>query len=689
MNNVLLEIGMEELPARFIDNAEKQLQKDTATWLKDVNIAYGTIKTFSTPRRLAILIEDVSDEQATIEEEVRGPQLKIAKDDQGNWTKAAIGFTKGQGKAEEDIYTKKINGNEYIFVNKVSEGKKSAELMPELQSIINGLHFPQTMKWGNNTYHFPRPIRWIVALFNEEVISLEAAGVKASNISYGHRFLGKQFTIQHPVSYEKQLLEEYVVADVQKREALILEGIEKLENENGFEIAKDLSLLHEVRNLVEYPTVFFGSFEETFLSLPDEVLITSMKEHQRYFPVLNKQSKKLLPYFVSVRNGNDYCLDNVAKGNEKVLRARLSDASFFYKEDQTQSINFYNEKLKKVIFQEKIGTIYEKTVKVKQIAALLLEHIQPEKEVREAAIRAAEIAKFDLVTNMVNEFTELQGVMGEKYALIFGEGEKTAKAIREQYLPQSSDGALPESIQGAVVSIADKLDTIVGCFSVGIIPTGSQDPYGLRRQAIGILRIAEKFNWKITIENLISIACDVYQADHSVFEKTKQFFIDRTSYLFSDKSLEQDVIKSVLKNQIGIYHYAAKKAEILSAKRNDESFKTIEEALVRIMNIANKAEHEVMIDTSLFETDSETKLFTVYNEVSQRFSEAETALDAEGALDELAELAAPIHSFFDHNMVMADDEQIKQNRLSLATSVSALIAQYADLRLIEWKQHFK
>lgn len=688
MSDVLLEIGMEELPARFIDDAQQQLEANTHKWLKEKNIDYSSLHTFATPRRLAIVIEGIAQEQKTTEEEVRGPQMQIAQDENNAWTKAAIGFTKGQGKTVDDIYTKTEKEKTYIYVNKVTEGEKTVGLLPALKDVIDSLRFSQTMRWGDKSYRFPRPIRWITALYDDEVIPFEVAGVKTDKISRGHRFLGKDIVITAPSMYESLLEKQYVIADPQKRESLILKGIQEIEAKTSFHIEVEQSLLEEVRNLIEYPTVFYGEFEQDFLKLPQEVLITSMKEHQRYFPVFNKEKDKLLSFFVSVRNGDSKKIDNVVQGNEKVLRARLQDAVFFYEEDQQQSINFYNQKLEKVVFQEKIGTIYEKTKHMQDISSYILDGLDVNEDTKRTVLRAAEISKFDLMTNMVNEFTELQGIMGEKYARIFGEDQHVAKAIREHYLPIQANGELPEALEGSVVSIADKLDTITGCFTVNLIPSGSQDPYGLRRQATGILRILIANKWEVKVEDLVEKACAVYGVtDKATQENIVQFFRDRAEYLLTDEGLEADVVRAVLNGNIDTLHYAREKAALLSDKKNAENFKPVQEALVRVMNIAQKAETNQPVNNQLLETDSEKALFDKYNEMYTAFTAAEARKDAAAALQTLANLQDVIHAFFDQNMVMAEDEKVKQNRLALMERLSSLITAFADLTLIEWKQH--
>lgn len=692
--NALFEVGVEELPARFIDDAALQLRDNTMEWLNRLRISYDDIMTYSTPRRLAVLIKDVAAAQTTIEEEVKGPSVKIAKDDAGNWTKAAIGFTKGQGKTLDDIYTKEIKGTTYIFVKKHIEGKATFDLLPDFKEIIESIQFKQSMRWGQESIRYARPIRWVLAIYGEEIIPFEISGIAASNVTYGHRFLGEKITISDPSLYEKELLNNFVVADPKKRERIILDQISELENNEGFHIAVDDELLLEVRNLVEYPTVFCGNFSTSFLNLPSEVLITSMKEHQRYFPVKSRKGE-LLAYFVGVRNGDAYQLENVVKGNEKVLRARLTDAQFFYQEDQKMSIPFYLNKLERVVFQDRLGTIADKVGRITKITQMLAEKFQLNQQARKQVMRAAEISKFDLMTNMVNEFTELQGIMGEKYALHFGEDPVVAQTVREHYLPMHAADHLPQTTAGAIVSVADKLDTIFGCISVGITPTSSQDPYGLRRQGIGILKIIKEQKWNITLDELIEIVHTIYTknsvvahvSDH-VMMGVHTFFNQRLQYLFKELGLEQDVIQAVLVNNVGQLSYALEKAAILSKKRNDPAFKPIEESLVRVINFAKKSNNDLPVNHTHFESITEQQLFETYKEVYSKFHKANDNCQAETALHYLAELSCPIHAFFEHNMVMDDNEAIRNNRISLISHIANLIIIFADLSLIEWKQQF-
>lgn len=685
--NVLFEIGMEELPARFINQAEADLKQKTKKWLKELRLSYENVKTYSTPRRLAIIIEGISPVQETIHEEVKGPSLKVAQAEDGNWTKAAIGFTKGQGKTTDDITIKEVNGTPYIFINKTTEGKPTEEVLPSFKKIIENLTFPQTMRWANETLRFARPIRWLVALYEDTIIPMEVANVHASNQTFGHRFLGEKEEITNPLIYKETLEKNFVIAQNHKRKQLIRDGMKKIEEKAGFHIAIDEELLDEVSNLVEYPTVFYGSFKEDFLKLPAEVLIISMKEHQRYFPVYSRAGE-LLPYFVSVRNGNNNGMENVIKGNEKVLYARLSDAEFFYNEDLQHSITHYQAKLKDVIFQEKIGTLYDKVKRVNYITEKLCEKLNIDPQITSKALRAAEICKFDLMTNMVHEFTELQGVIGEKYANYHKEDNDVSVAIREHYLPLQANGTLPETIVGSLVSVADKIDTISGFILVDLIPSGSQDPYGLRRQSIGMLRILKEWDWDLQVEELIDIGMDMYEPLLNLdgkAENVRDFITHRVAYLLREMDIEQDIIDAVLDKGIGHLTFTIKKAHLLSTKRSDPSFKNVQEALIRTINLAKQT--DVSVNPKLFKTASESALYESFLRLNEAYQASVQKHDASEALHILSELTNPIHAFFDNNMVMAEDENIKNNRLALVSNIAALVKDYANIAVIQWNQH--
>ncbi|SDN08848.1 glycine--tRNA ligase subunit beta [Sediminibacillus halophilus] len=691
--NILFEIGLEEMPARFLDDAQKQLHEKTTAWLDELRVPYQGIEVYVTPRRLAVIIKDAAEKQPDIEEEAKGPAKSIALDENGEWTKAAVGFSRGQGKTVKDIYTKEVNGTEYIFVSKFIEGRKTLDLLQGFKDVVLKMNFPKSMRWSDLNLRYVRPIRWITALFGSEIVPLEIAGVAASNKTYGHRFLGESIELSSADKYRNKLKEQYVIVDPSEREEKIRSQIEQLQQKKNWKVPVDSNLLDEVKHLVEYPTVFSGSFDEEFLEIPEEALITSMKEHQRYFPVRDSKGS-LLPNFVAVRNGNSDFIETVARGNEKVLRARLSDARFFFEEDKKQSIARNVKKLEKMVFQEKLGTIADKVGRVTQLTGQISDLINMDAVVRKQAVRAAEISKFDLVTNMVNEFTELQGIMGEKYARLFGENEQTAKAINEHYMPRHAGDALPASTEGALVSVADKLDTIIGCISVGIIPSGSQDPYGLRRQAIGVLQILKSQKWQVKLEELLEKTYQQFEAKgiptrskQEIMEDLSEFFTHRAGYIMKEAGIDQDVIEAVLHAGIGIFHFTFDKALVLADKRQDESFKPAQEGLGRVLNLAGKAGTEE-VKKELFENATETELNAAVERMLPGYQQTLEQQKANKAIEMLAELADPIHAFFDHTMVMAKDENLRSNRLALLNKIAAMVYQYADLSKVQWKQQF-
>ncbi|WP_203361720.1 glycine--tRNA ligase subunit beta [Bacillus sp. REN10] len=682
---LLLEIGLEEMPARFVTESMNQLGQKVEAFLSEQNIAHGDIQLFSTPRRLAVIVKDVAEAQPDMEEEAKGPAKKIALSEDGEWSKAAIGFTRGQGMSVEDIYFKEIKGVEYAHVNKFVKGKPAKELLPELREVITSLHFGKNMRWADNDLRYIRPIKWMIALFGQEVIPFSITNVSTSNHTMGHRFLGEQVEITDANAYVQRLEEQYVIADPEKRKSMIREQLIAIEKDQSWVIPVDEALLEEVNNLVEFPTALYGSFNEEFLELPEEVLITSMKEHQRYFPVKSPEGT-LLPYFVTVRNGNSSALEKVAHGNEKVLRARLADADFFYKEDQKTAIDTFLNKLEAIVYHEKIGTLAEKVARIRKIAASLAELTGAESDTKNKADRAAQICKFDLVTQMVYEFPELQGIMGEKYALQKGEDEEVARAINEHYQPRHAEDDTPATFTGALVSLADKLDTIVSCFAVDIIPTGSQDPYALRRQAAGIVHILADKKWNVSLEEVIEAAVAIVKEDqigdkeaHAVLEELMAFFKLRMKHNLQEQEVRYDMIDAVLEGRIGVVPVLFEKAAVLMAHKEAANFKEAVEALSRVLNIAKKAEGTGEVDPSLFANDEEQALY----EATVRVQEAwKTAESVEEKYQLLTNLQPLIENYFEHTMVMAQEENIKANRLYQMQTLASLITDFADFNAV-------
>lgn len=688
--DLLLEIGLEEMPAHVVTPSRIQLEEKVIKFLDEHHLDYETVQSFATPRRLAVKVTAIPEKQADVEEEVKGPAKKIALDAEGNWSKAAQGFVRGQGVTTEDIVFKELNGVEYVYVTKFTKGQSAKEVLTKLNDVITSLTFPVTMHWANYDFEYIRPIHWIVALLDDEVIPFKVLDVTTGQTSRGHRFLGDDVTFQHANEYEAKLKEQFVVVQPNERKQMIVDQANALAAEKNWQLALDEELLEEVTNLVEYPTAFVGSFDEKYLSVPDEVLVTSMKEHQRYFEVRNDQGL-LMPHFIAVRNGDNVHLENVIKGNEKVLIARLEDAEFFYNEDKKLTIEACVEKLKNVTFHEKIGSIYEKMQRVALIAQIIGRKVGLSEDELEDLKRASEIYKFDLVTNMVGEFPELQGIMGEKYALLQGEKPAVATAIREHYLPTSSEGELPETVIGAVLALADKLDSVFSFFSVGMIPTGSNDPYALRRQTYGVIRIIEDKGWTFP---LVQLQTEVDEAVNQDVEKygvllnegqaeVVEFVKARLRQLLMTKNVRHDIIDAVVSAEQADLSKLFASANILKSRFEDQDFKPSMEALTRVINLAKKGQEllgdtEEGIDPSLFENKAEKELYQAVNDLSEAFATRTIAENYEA----LVNLRPLIDAYFNETMVMVEDEKVKQNRLKQLMQIAKMALSIASLDLL-------
>lgn len=688
--DLLLEIGLEEMPANVVTPSRIQLEEKVIKFLDEHHLDYETVQSFATPRRLAVKVTAIPEKQADVEEEVKGPAKKIALDAEGNWSKAAQGFVRGQGVTTEDIVFKELNGVEYVYVTKFTKGQSAKEVLTKLNDVITSLTFPVTMHWANYDFEYIRPIHWIVALLDDEVIPFKVLDVTTGQTSRGHRFLGDDVTFQHANEYEAKLKEQFVVVQPNERKQMIVDQANALAAEKNWQLALDEELLEEVTNLVEYPTAFVGSFDEKYLSVPDEVLVTSMKEHQRYFDVRNDQGL-LMPHFIAVRNGDNVHLENVIKGNEKVLIARLEDAEFFYNEDKKLTIEACVEKLKNVTFHEKIGSIYEKMQRVALIAQIIGRKVGLSEDELEDLKRASEIYKFDLVTNMVGEFPELQGIMGEKYALLQGEKPAVATAIREHYLPTSSEGELPETAIGAVLALADKLDSVFSFFSVGMIPTGSNDPYALRRQTYGVIRIIEDKGWTFP---LVQLQTEVDEAVNQDVEKygvllnegqaeVVEFVKARLRQLLMTKNVRHDIIDAVVSAEQADLSKLFASANILKSRFEDQNFKPSMEALTRVINLAKKGQEllgdtEEGIDPSLFENKAEKELYQAVNDLSEAFATRTIAENYEA----LVNLRPLIDAYFNETMVMVEDEKVKQNRLKQLMQIAKMALSIASLDLL-------
>ena len=680
--DLLLEIGTEEVPAHVMPGVLAQLKERAEKAFQENRIAFASVRTLGTPRRMALLVKDLAEKQADVTSENRGPSVKIAFDADGKPTKAAQGFARGQHVAPEDLVEK--DGYVYAVVHET--GKETTELLKTLlPELICALSFPNNMRWGSLEFKFIRPIRWLVALFDSEVIPFEVANVTSGRGSRGHRFLSQgDFSIAKADDYEKDCEAQYIIVDPEKRKTMIRAQIEAVAKENGGRAEITDDLLEEVLYLVEYPTALCGRFEEKYLQLPPEAVITPMRDHQRYFPVKD-DAGKLLPLFITVRNGGKEYLETVQHGNERVLRARLADAQFFFDEDRKKSLEEHRDKLKTVVFQQGLGTMYEKTERLAQLADFIADEIGADEKAHKHARCAALLSKADLVTGMVTEFTELQGIMGREYAKLDGECEKVAIAIDEHYMPRFAGDAQPQTTAGRIVSTADKIDTIVGTFHLGKIPTGSQDPFALRRQALGLVHMMIEAKYHLSISRLVAKAMDLYGITETE-ERAKmqadvaEFLRLRLRNVLEVEQIRYDAVDAVLGDVDDIYNVLLRARAVTAFTGQKDAARSMQ-AFVRVANIARKNAAET-IYPERFHMAEEKALYQAYTSTKSAVESLVSGEDFEGAIDALTELVAPIDAFFDNVMVMDKDETIRENRLALLRSVDAVIRDVADFTKI-------
>ncbi|GAA0090623.1 glycine--tRNA ligase subunit beta [Paraclostridium bifermentans] len=686
-NYLLFEIGVEELPARYVNSAMDQLKTNIVKSFNENRITFDEVNVYSTPRRLTVIVNNICEKQLDLEEEVKGPAKRIAVDAEGNYTKPLLGFMKSKGIKEEDLYFKQVGKEEYAFGKIKQDGQLTSEVLKSiLPEAIKSMTFPKAMRWGGKNMRFIRPIRWMVCILNDSVLDIELEGIVSSNTTKGHRFLGEsEFEVNTLNEYLTKLEENFVILNQDERKELIKKQCDDVAKSLGGEIEFDEELLEEVTHLVEYPTAFYGEFDEDYAKLPKEVVITPMKQHQRYFPVL--KDGKLLPNFIAVRNGDSHRIDNVKKGNEKVLEARLADALFFYKEDTKKSLESYIEKLKTVVFQAKLGTVYDKSLRIEKLANDILEKLN-ETDIKEDTLRAAKLCKADLVTGMVFEFTELQGVMGREYAKVSGENENVAEAIFEHYLPRFAGDILPATKSGIVLSIADKLDSIAGFFAIGIQPTGSQDPYALRRQALGIINILMDNNLDISLRELVSLTLDNYSFiefdKDEVLNQIMEFFKDRIKNLFRDLGIRYDVIDAILSSNIDDIADMYARAKALNSWIDKGELVEMLTAFNRVATLAEKAEtNEVNIN--LMREEAEFNLYQQFQEISSNVEHLLANKEYTKALDAFASLRPAIDNMFDSVMIMDKDEAIKNNRLAILKQIYDIMLNICDLSKIVYK----
>lgn len=679
---LLFEIGAEEIPAGFMPNILDQLKTLAETKLNDAHLPFESIATYGTPRRLALIVKGLADTSAEISERHKGPSASIAYDADGNPTKAAIGFARGKGLDVADLVVE----DGYIYAETKTAGVPAKDIVTDmLPQLITGLNFPKSMHWGNLDAKFVRPVRWLVALLDEEVIPVEFATVKSGNVTRGHRFLGAdEITIKNAASYVDTLKENFVMVDQDARRELISKQLHDIAASKNASIVWDDDLLEEINYLVEWPTALCGGFEESYLALPDAAIITPMKDHQRYFPLVD-QDGKLLPMFLTVRNGSDHSIEVVQAGNERVLRARLDDAKFFFNEDRKKPLIDRQDGLTKIVFQEGLGNLADKTERLLTLGRVFSEECELHEDARVVLERATELAKTDLTTGMVTEFTELQGVMGKEYALLDGESPEVAEAIFEQYLPRFAGDVLPQTEAGKVLSIIDKIDNIVATFSRGLIPTGSQDPYALRRQTIGILNILLNSEWNISLRpiivesmNLLNVPAD---KQDELLGQVEEFITLRLKNIFLDREVPHHVIDLLLSNNELSVADAEGLVKALLANRIDENVELVQ-AFTRMYNLVKDVTY-TSVDESLLKEDAERALYEMATKASEASINAWDKNDYDAVVAVPATLVPAINTFFEDVMVMDKDEAIKANRLQLvrlAYSVMAIIGDISALK---------
>ncbi len=688
MNQLLLEIGTEEIPAGYIEPALAALSSLLAARLTDARIEHGDMRTFGTPRRLAIMVDGVALRQASVVTEIKGPPEKVGFDADGRPTLASVKFAEKAGVDVRDLTVKDTGKGRYLAVEKVEKGDQTREVLQKiLPDVIVSLPFPKTMRWADLRLSFARPIHSICALFGSKVISFVLGNIKSGRYTFGHRFLHPaRIRLSHAAEYVDRLSAAGVIGDIEARKKVLEKQMAEVVAATGGKILPDPILVDEVVNLVEFPEPVAGRFDAKFLDLPPEVLITAMREHQRYFAVINADDR-LTADFVAVNNTRATDMDLVARGHERVLRARLEDARFFFQADRRKPLDEMAEGLKFVLFQAELGSMHEKSSRIETIAVKLADFIGLDPSLRPSLSRAARLCKADLVSHVVGEFPKLQGIMGRIYASQAGEPEGVAEAIEEHYRPTASGGALPRTMEGAVIGMADKIDTICGCFSAGLAPTGTSDPYALRRQGIGLIQIAEDRAFSFSLGELVQFAASLFAGVNgadpaAVTEKVKAFLKGRMAYMLEEAGISKDCVAAVLAVSGDHILETWQKTHALQKFKAEPDFEAIAVAFKRVVNIIKKSKPAEIaspeVDPGLFVHASETELHAQYLIIDRNVRAHLQAGDVEQAFREMAGLRRAVDRFFDDVLVMDPDPAVRGNRFALLAAISALFELLAD-----------
>ena len=682
--DLLFEIGTEEIPARFMPKALADLRQFAEEELSSAHIEHSGIRVECTPRRLVLTVSGLSASQKDSVEISKGPLRAQAFDGEGKPTRAAEGFARSRGVDICDLAVKEINGAEYVVAEKREKGESTELVLPQiLDRILRRLSFPKSMYWADPTVRFARPVRWIAALYGDSIINVEFGKVRSGCISRGHRFMGAEsVTVISPSAYKASMKENFVITDPDERKDMILRGIAEVEKELGSAVEVDPALLEENVHLNEYPVVFYGSFDKDFLDIPEEVLVLSMAKNQRYFPVRDKDGR-LMANFVGVSNNIAKEMSVVREGNERVLRARLYDAAFFWKEDLQKSLDDLALELKSVTYQEQLGSVYDKVQRTKKLALWLADELSL--SVGRAELeRAADIAKADLVTSMVYEFADVQGVMGREYARKSGEPEEVALALYEQYLPRFAGDSIPSAPEGALIGLADRADTLAAIYRTGLEPTSSQDPYGLRRAARCINEIIWGFPMDINIELLLEKAASAFDMDRETLDRIKAFVRLRLQVQLREKGFRHEVVELVLQTNSNRPLQAFRMAETLQKRSDEVWFADLITAAVRVKNILNKAGTEPgEVDPSKFAEAAEKALFEKIKVLEGEAKVSVEVCDWEKLASVLAELAPVIAGFFNDVMVMDEDPAVRNNRLALLGKCSDFFLLVGDFSLLK------
>lgn len=684
MPDLIFEVGTEEIPAGFLPPAFRELKSRFEVFLKDAALESEQVETMGTPRRLALIARGLQERQADREEEILGPPKSAAFGPDGTPTKAAVGFAKAKGVPLEELGVKETPKGEYVCIRRRAEGKKTEALLSEfLPKLILSIPFRKSMRWGDGSLRFARPIHWVLAVFNGKIIPFYLDGIPSGNHSFGHRFLSPgSFEVTDITSYETGLRRHFVMVDPKEREKVIREEIQKKLTVKGLEWVEDLELLEEVSCLVEYPFILVGQFDTAYLSLPQEVLVTAMREHQRYFSVM-QPGKQLAPYFIAVNNTFREGFDTFVRGHERVLKARLEDAKFFFEEDKKVPLEKRVDELKGVIFHAKLGTSYEKVMRIVRISEYLAQTIGV--EAKETVKRAAYLCKSDLVSEMVGEFPSLQGTMGRIYARISGEPAAVCEAIYEHYLPRFSEDRLPEGDAGALVGMADRMDTVVGCFGNDLVPTGAADPFGLRRAALAIIRIILAKDYRLSLSDWIAwtaalLSEKIHLSQRALQEKVLEFFAVRFRGYLQGEEVAFDTIESITARAFDDIADSYKRIKVFHRFRQDPAFASLMLSFKRVVNIleGQTVDEKVKPDPSLMKEDAENALYQEVLGIQDRFVSLVNQEDYHASLKLISSLKPVVDRFFDEVLVMDPDEKLRRNRLVLLKHIQRLFSMFAD-----------